>query len=174
MPVARINPNKPIIYGGSAITPLGSGTNDFYADPQRSLSLPNENSSEFFSVVDSRWLADKWPLGGGIMASGADTNGPTTSDAVVFYPAAGLTAHHSIAGIAWGYNGIPASGAYQIESPSGQIVMGPIPIVAGGPGFDNFGDHPLKGLANQSLLIRLKQAGGLVSGTISARGHRLE
>jgi hypothetical protein len=174
MPVARISASRPIVYGGSAIQPVGSGAY-FYADPARTITVPDESSLEFFHVVDGRYLADDWVLRGAIPAGSGDTNGPVLNgDAVVYYPAPGPTRHHVLAGVAYGYDAAPGSGAsLSVESPSGVVLYGPLPIVSAGPDHEDWAT-PWKAPANTECLIRLSVGGPGVRGTVGARGHRIE
>jgi hypothetical protein len=177
MAIAQINPSGAIVYGGAAITPPSTpspGSVMFYTDPSRDIYIPNASTLGFYQEINGRYLADEWVLEGGILAASGDTAAASgvNMDAVVYYAPPGLTRHHTLTGLAWGYDGTPGSGILTIESPSGNPIFGPLPVTTSGTSYDNYASG-LKAPANTELLVRLKANSGVHS-YVSVKGHRVE
>jgi hypothetical protein len=174
MAVAKIIADKDIIYGGSVNQPNAANLeNNVYAPADRIIDVGDGSTLTFFERANSLYRGDKWlHQQGSIPAVSGDNASADGADATVDYPAVPYLAH-SIHGIAWGYNSNPTGGALQVESPSGTIIWGPIPVTSEGTGFEDFGKG-LRGVTGDDMWIRLVSGGSGVTGYVSVKGHREE
>lgn len=107
-----------------------------------------------------------------LLPASADDNASASGIVQITLAAPGWTQRHEIFGVGFGYLDTPApgSGSLQIESPSGTIIWGPIPVIAAGMGFQDF-PRGLQGGVDTPLVITLTDA--LCNGEISIKGRRV-
>jgi hypothetical protein len=176
MAIAKAKSGNDVINGGAVVLPVGSGTANYQLDnTARVPHLADVDSLSSTKVAHGRFRSGDWMDNeGSILASASDTNVATSGDAVVNYAATENIAH-TIFGISWDYNTDPtASGAaVQVESPSGTVVWGPLPIQNKGAGFFDF-DRGLRGAESQQMLVKAIGGGASIRATVAVKGHRLE
>ncbi len=174
MTLAKIDPNAPIIYGGSCISPsvAGSGQN-FYYDPARVKSFTTMDTA-FTQNLDGRYLGGDWlPEDPFPMASGDHVAGTSGNlEVAIAYSGAGPKHKHWLSDISWGYDATPAaSGRITVEDGLGNVIWGE-PVTTSGPGEKFFGEEGKIGSPNTPMYIRLTAGGTNVKGEVSAN-HRI-
>jgi hypothetical protein len=97
--------------------------------------------------------------------STADVNAPAANTAAVVTYTAVTDRRHTVANVAWSYDGTPTGGRLTIEDGSGNTVF-QIDITTAGPGVVYF-TPPKIGSLNTTMVVTLAAPGGSVSGKLS-------
>jgi hypothetical protein len=166
--VAKVVEGANCVEGGAAISPRG-GKAKYLFTPEMAQTYGSGAALGHHQVVNGRYLVHApFP------ANPNERNSVTNGEASVYLGRSGSNRRHALYQVGWGYNGTPSgAGAFRVESPSGTIVYGPVPVTSAGAGEFSWPDGLLLGEDSDALVV-LAAGGGGVTGRVSigSRGIR--
>lgn len=144
------------VHGGAVVYPGNAVQNYFYDRPD---AVHNPSGSNNLTIVGVG-LVDRI-----LPPSPLDNASGVAAPAVIYLPATQYR-RHVLKTLLWGYDTPPSSGYIQVESPSGNVICGPIPVTSEGAG-QLLWEQGLPGAISADMRVVLSNGGPSVIGRIN-------